>query len=198
MKKEETNRTRAYTSNNPDPIDVEVGRRLRARRKVLALSQQQLADTVGITFQQVQKYERGLNRLSASRIWHFSCIMGVSIDYFFDDMEGVDINRAVPRAQRDAEKLSFISGVDDPASRADTLELCNAFWSAPPRARQGFVDFITICADEEEATKAARQTRNTFPADQGGAAKEASSETPGTGPEDEGDFWSAILPRRKD
>lgn len=69
-----------------DPIDVHVGKRLRIRRKNCGLSQTKLGDSIGLTFQQIQKYEKGANRIGASRLFEFSNILDVPVSYFFDDM----------------------------------------------------------------------------------------------------------------
>ena len=76
----------------PNPIDVHVGNRIKWRRKVLKLSQQQMANSLGLTFQQIQKYEKGLNRVGASRLWDISRVLGVSMDFFFEDMNNMDFN----------------------------------------------------------------------------------------------------------
>lgn len=72
--------------DGPDPIDVHVGRRVRLRRKELGLSQERLAEALGLTFQQVQKYERGANRISASTLFKISRIMEAPVSYFFDGL----------------------------------------------------------------------------------------------------------------
>lgn len=69
----------------PHPIDIHVGRKLRNRRTLLGMSQENIGESVGVTFQQIQKYERGLNRIGASRLFEFSEILGVNVDYFFDE-----------------------------------------------------------------------------------------------------------------
>ena len=69
------------------PIDAHVGARICARRRLLQLSQKEMADRLGITFQQVQKYEKGVNRIGAGRLYSIATILGVSIDYFYDDMD---------------------------------------------------------------------------------------------------------------
>ncbi len=69
------------------PVDVHVGSRLRARRRELEISQSQLAAKAGVTFQQIQKYERGVNRVSASSLWDFSRALGVPVGYFFEGLE---------------------------------------------------------------------------------------------------------------
>lgn len=71
---------------SPNPIDLHVGKRLFLRRKILHLSQEHVANLLGISFQQIQKYEKGVNRISASRLWDFAQILKVDIDYFFQDM----------------------------------------------------------------------------------------------------------------
>ena len=80
----------------PHPVDVHVGRRLRSRRTILGMSQEEIGRAVGITFQQIQKYERGLNRIGSSRLYEFACILGVSVSYFFEDFkeeqDGINVN----------------------------------------------------------------------------------------------------------
>src|SRR5579875_3340915 len=70
----------------PDPIDVEVGARIRVRRKFLSLSQQTLAEALGLTFQQVQKYERGANRVSASKLYEIARALQTPVSYFFEGL----------------------------------------------------------------------------------------------------------------
>lgn len=67
-------------------IDQHVGKKLRARRQVMGISQEWLGDSVGITFQQIQKQERGINRISSGTLWAFSRLLGVNINYFFDGL----------------------------------------------------------------------------------------------------------------
>src|SRR3712207_1313274 len=73
----------------PNPIDVRVGARLRLRRNMLGLSQEKLGEAIGLTFQQVQKYERGANRIGASRLYELSRVLDVPISFFFDDTDPV-------------------------------------------------------------------------------------------------------------
>lgn len=72
--------------NKPDPVDVHVGERLRQRRTLLGLSQGEIGARLGLSFQQIQKYERGTNRIGASRLYRLSKVLGVPITYFFEDM----------------------------------------------------------------------------------------------------------------
>ena len=72
---------------SPHPVDLHVGRRMRLRRNLLGISQETLAHKLGLTFQQVQKYERGLNRISSSRLFDISKVLNVRVSYFFDEMD---------------------------------------------------------------------------------------------------------------
>lgn len=88
MKKPEFGNLRGRLSDGtPNPIDRHVGGRIRLRRTMLGLSQEKLAEELGITFQQVQKYEKGMNRVGASRLWDLSQVLGVPVDFFYMDMD---------------------------------------------------------------------------------------------------------------
>ena len=102
-------------TDNLDPVDVRVGARIRARRQELGLTQEKLADRLGVTFQQLQKYERGTNRVAASRLYHLTTVLKVEPAYFFD----------TPSAQ--GPKCASLAGERDPASEEDTLRLNDAF-----------------------------------------------------------------------
>jgi len=78
----------------PDPIDAHVGSRIRLRRMLIGLSQEKLGDALGLTFQQVQKYEKGANRIGSSRLYKIAHLLGVSIQFFFDDLQAQDTDRA--------------------------------------------------------------------------------------------------------
>ncbi len=80
-------RRRQVSVDGPDPVDVHVGARVRERRVMMGLSQTTLATKIGLTFQQVQKYERGANRVSASMMWRMGEVLDVPISYFFDGLE---------------------------------------------------------------------------------------------------------------
>ncbi len=74
------------TKKNPNPVDVHVGNRVRMRRMLIGMSQERLAKELGLTFQQVQKYEKGTNRISASRLYRIAQVLGVPVQYFFEDL----------------------------------------------------------------------------------------------------------------
>jgi transcriptional regulator with XRE-family HTH domain len=84
----------------PHPIDVHVGQRMRTRRRSLGLTQVNLAQSLGLTFQQVQKYERGLNRISASRLYELSIALGVHVGYFFESFERATLGADTSSAPR--------------------------------------------------------------------------------------------------
>ena len=105
----------------PNPIDKHVGSRVRMRRKMLAMSQTQLADALGLTFQQVQKYEKGTNRMGASRLQQMSDILQVPVEFFF---EGAP-NASAPHGSN-GSALSMVE-IDDFVSNSDGLRLIGAF-----------------------------------------------------------------------
>lgn len=91
-------------TGEPDPIDVHVGGRLRLRRTLMGLSQTELARAVSLTFQQVQKYESGANRVSASRLYHIAEALDVPVSFFFDDIPRVDGEDEAPRASFEPDR----------------------------------------------------------------------------------------------
>lgn len=114
-------------SGKPDPVDVHVGARVRMRRMLLGLSQERLGEAIGLTFQQVQKYERGTNRVSASRLYELSCVLDVPVSYFFEEM---DRETASPRRREikpEPERKSR-GRASDPMSRRETLALVRAYY----------------------------------------------------------------------
>lgn len=119
----------------PDPVDVHVGRRLRLRRTLLNLSQEQLANAVGVTFQQIQKYERGSNRISASRLYDISKVLGVPVAFFFEDIgEEVLSSRKLqmtPEMESVLAEPVTPSYEQDPLQKNETLELIRAYWRLP-------------------------------------------------------------------
>jgi transcriptional regulator with XRE-family HTH domain len=118
-------------SGAPNPIDVHVGGRIRMRRNLLGWSQEKLGDMMGLTFQQVQKYEKGLNRVSASRLWDFSVVLDMPVSFFFEDMDK-DIVKQAPRMFTSKDAVSLGEDVgnynEDPMRRKETFELVNAYY----------------------------------------------------------------------
>ncbi len=110
----------------PNPVDVHVGARLRLRRTLLGMSQTVLGEAIGLTFQQVQKYERGANRISASRLFDLSRLLDVPIQYFFDDMPTAVAASSPGRGGGKAKKPP--SHEPDPMAKRETLELVRAHY----------------------------------------------------------------------
>ena len=114
----------------PNPIDVEVGGRIRTRRLLLGMNQQALADALDLTFQQVQKYEHGANRVSASRLTAMAKILAVPISYFFDDLQSDGADLSV-EDKRWREQLQ----------RPETIELIRLYYAIlNPEIRRHFLE----------------------------------------------------------
>jgi transcriptional regulator with XRE-family HTH domain len=149
---DEVERNFRITNNNA--IDMHVGKRVRLRRTLLGMSQEQLGAELNITFQQVQKYERGANRISASRLWDDSQILDVPISYFFDDMSE-NMMRSSPRwvSRGDVMDAMTSQPLKDPMARRETLELVRAYCTIEkPAARKRIAEMVksiaTTLADE--------------------------------------------------
>ena len=122
------------SEGNPNPVDVHVGKRIRLRRTLLGYSQQYMARQLGLTFQQLQKYEKGLNRVGASRLYDISKVLKVSMDFFFEDMD-VSVQNQSPMMlthSADKEPRWFSEEADepdmDPMHRRETIELVRAYY----------------------------------------------------------------------
>ncbi|MDD3181432.1 MAG: helix-turn-helix transcriptional regulator [Alphaproteobacteria bacterium] len=123
--------TKDKRSSHPDPVDIHVGARLRLRRNLLGMSQEQLAKACGLTFQQIQKYERGTNRMGSSRLFQFAKLLDVSISYFFDDVraERTSAYAAVGFAEQEQSPLEGVVQTDsEMLHRRETLELIRAYY----------------------------------------------------------------------
>ncbi|HSU06905.1 MAG TPA: helix-turn-helix transcriptional regulator [Acetobacteraceae bacterium] len=129
--------------SRPSPIDVHVGTRIRLRRTLLGLSQERLGDALGLTFQQVQKYERGVNRVGASRLFDLSRVLDVPISFFFDDMpDSLSGNSSAARRAVGFNDQQDPFG-DDTMSRRETLELVRAYYRvADPALRKKVFELI--------------------------------------------------------
>jgi transcriptional regulator with XRE-family HTH domain len=117
-------RRRRRKSDKPNPIDVHVGARLRLRRTLLGMSQEKLGEAIGLTFQQVQKYERGANRVGASRLYDLSRVLDVPVSFFFDDINPE--TAAAARGEPSEGDTAPQRYEPDPMMRRETLELVRA------------------------------------------------------------------------
>ena len=115
------------------PVDAHVGKRIRHRRWMVGMTQQQLADKVGIKFQQIQKYETGMNRVSASRLWDIADALGVGISFFF---EGLDEARRHRRATE-----------GDILGDKEALELVRSYYAIPEAQRRRLFDLARVLSD---------------------------------------------------
>lgn len=142
----------------PNPVDVHVGSRVRLRRTLMGLSQEKLGEAVGLTFQQIQKYERGANRIGASRLYEFSRILDVPVSFFFDDMpDGRDGNltaaEAVAQGTWGMADQPQAALEPDPMSSRETLELVRAYYRiGDPSVRRRLFDLAKSLGTSEEAT----------------------------------------------
>ncbi|WP_413991909.1 helix-turn-helix domain-containing protein [Labrys okinawensis] len=131
----------------PNPIDQHVGSRVRIRRVLTGMSQEKLGEALGLTFQQVQKYEKGTNRIGASRLQHIASILGVTISFFF---EGLPSESSAVRAQ--AMDESDTSHVIEFLSTTEGLQLNKAFARIKdPKVRRRVVDLVSTLSNETAA-----------------------------------------------
>lgn len=109
------------------PVDVHVGKRLQQRRALLGMSQTALGKGLGITFQQVQKYERGANRLGASKLYEAARVLGVPVSYFFDELSPTDARTPTRNRGRTLRHETPIRE-NDPWTKRETLELVRGYF----------------------------------------------------------------------
>jgi Helix-turn-helix len=123
-------------SGKPNPVDVHVGARVRLRRTLMGKSQEWLGEALGLTFQQVQKYEKGANRVGASRLFDLSRVLDIPVSFFFEDMTDETCN-ASPRIMADATVDPVLTDANDAMGRRETLELVRAYYNiTEPLVRQ--------------------------------------------------------------
>jgi transcriptional regulator with XRE-family HTH domain len=135
------------SSRRPNPIDVHVGSRVRFRRMLLGMSQEKLGEKLGLTFQQVQKYEKGINRIGASRLFDLAQVLGVSVQFFYEEAPVMD-GQQQPAADGTAEKVDENAIVEFLRSR-DGLELNRAFVRiSDVKARRAIVELVRSLAND--------------------------------------------------
>ena len=118
------------------PVDVHVGKRIRHRRWMVGMTQQQLGEAVGIKFQQIQKYETGMNRVSASRLWDIAHAMDVPVSFFFEGLEG------------EGENATTASGAPgDLLADKEALELVRSYYAMPENQRRRLFDLARALSD---------------------------------------------------
>ncbi|MDZ7875677.1 MAG: helix-turn-helix domain-containing protein [Rhizobium sp.] len=131
----------------PNPIDVHVGSRVRLRRTMLGMSQEKLGEALGITFQQIQKYEKGTNRVGASRLQNISKILNVPVSFFFEDAPG-----DTPGGQPGMAEANSSNYVVDFLSSSEGLQLNRAFVKiSDAKVRRKIVDLVKALAAEADS-----------------------------------------------
>ena len=136
----------------PNPVDIHVGSRVRLRRTLLGLSQERLGESVGLTFQQIQKYERGANRIGASRLYEFTRILDVPIAFFFDDMPE-DIKTREGQFAKALQEDGQNTFEPDPMTKRETLELVRAYYRiTDPRIRKRLFELTKSLASIEDTS----------------------------------------------
>lgn len=135
------------TKKSPNPIDRHVGSRVRMRRMMINMSQEKLGESLGITFQQIQKYEKGTNRIGASRLQHISTVLGVPVAFFF---EGAPSGGPVaPGGFAEETSPAYVA---DFLATSEGLALTRAFTRiSDPKVRRRIVDLVETLADQEGA-----------------------------------------------
>ncbi len=131
----------------PNPIDVHVGSRIRLRRNMLGLSQEKLGENLGITFQQIQKYEKGTNRVGASRLQAISAILNVPVSFFFEDAPGSGV-----AGQAGFAEDSDATYVVDFLNSNEGVQLTRAFTCiSDPKVRRKIIDLVKSLAAENDS-----------------------------------------------
>jgi transcriptional regulator with XRE-family HTH domain len=132
------------TERHPNPVDLHVGARIRMRRKILGVSQERLAEDLGLTFQQIQKYERGANRVSASKLYEIAKSLQSSVGYFFEGLA----NTTSDGVAEGGEPF-----VHDFLMTSEGLELAGLFPKITrPKVRRRILELVRSMAEEEVAT----------------------------------------------
>lgn len=131
----------------PNPIDIHVGSRIRLRRNMLTMSQEKLGENLGITFQQIQKYEKGTNRVGASRLQAISSILSVPVSFFFEDAPGMETGRGKGLAEDNSATY-----VVDFLNSAEGIQLSRSFVRiADAKVRRKVIDLVkALAADGDE------------------------------------------------
>lgn len=139
----------------PHPVDVHVGRRLRLKRTILGMSQEAVGKQIGITFQQIQKYERGVNRMGASRLYDFSKILGVPVAYFFEGFGDYAVDEGDGYALAEGAAGAY---EHDKISNRETLDVMRAYARIKnPALRKRVIELIKAMAEDSLESPKPRQ-----------------------------------------
>jgi len=148
MRKFRKSSGRMASKGFPNPIDVHVGGRIRQRRTLLGMKQEKLAEAIGLSFQQLQKYEHGRNRVGASRLFDLARVLDVPISHFFEEMAAGIADRSPSRIMgMPASMLQAYAAEPDPLTKRETLELVRAYFKiVNPRVRRRLTELVKAIA----------------------------------------------------
>lgn len=139
-------RRSSVEGDEPNPVDVFVGQKLKSRRNLIGITQENLAEAAGITFQQVQKYEKGRNRLSASRLFQFARVLNVPIEYFFEGFAASDTLIGLQGGFADNEQEAFQGEADnseDIMLQKETVDLVRTYYTiTDEKLRKDFLKML--------------------------------------------------------
>ncbi|HEY0053258.1 MAG TPA: helix-turn-helix transcriptional regulator [Caulobacteraceae bacterium] len=133
----------AAADRQPNPVDRHVGQRVRVLRKIQGISQERLADALGLTFQQVQKYEKGSNRISASKLWDISRFLNKPIAYFFEEIEVGETATGMAEPEQANFRYDFLATTEG-------IELAQAFPKLKPKQRRKLLELVRAMAGDED------------------------------------------------
>ncbi len=146
----EDGETQDKNARRANPIDAHVGTRVRLRRMLLGMSQEKLAEQLGLTFQQVQKYEKGINRIGASRLFELSQLLGVAVGFFYEDAPNVP-NNAGLMPPGFAETPTGENYIVDFLNSREGLDLNRSFMRVTdPKVRRSIIDLVKALANEPD------------------------------------------------
>jgi transcriptional regulator with XRE-family HTH domain len=139
-------------SRRANPIDMHVGTRVRLRRMLLGMSQEKLGERLGLTFQQVQKYEKGVNRIGASRLYELGRVLGVSVSYFYDEAPESMSPMAATQSEAGFAEMPAENYASDFLSSREGLELNKAFARiTDAKVRRTIVELVRSLANEDNS-----------------------------------------------
>ncbi len=142
----ENGELQSRNARKPNPIDIHVGSRVRFRRMLLGMSQEKLGERLGLTFQQVQKYEKGVNRIGASRLFELANVLGVNVQFFYDEAPEFGEHKAVP-GMAEEPSTDYVGGF---LKSREGIELNRAFAKiSDPKVRRSVVELVKSLADED-------------------------------------------------
>ena len=143
-------RSPVSATGRPNPVDIHVGSRVRLRRTLLRMSQEKLGDAIGLTFQQVQKYERGANRIGSSRLFDLSRVLDVPVSFFFDDMPVVAVSSS-PNSTPGKADAPIDPFEADPLAKRETLDLVRSYYGiANPVVRKRLFELAKALGNADD------------------------------------------------